>query len=200
MAASDIKDDGLNKEILIAAKQLFSRFGLKKTTMEDVAKAVGKGKSSLYYYYPGKTELFEAVVREEIQNAVKKIRVSVNQESTSKLKLAAYLISRLKLKEEYNNLSRVVFNEIFDHMREIFQLKTEFNEIHIDFIKEIIKSGVQVGDFKKMSDEEILFLANWTNAAFMGLENPNQSTLCNLIHSKESCTRLVDLIISGISA
>ncbi|ADY53221.1 transcriptional regulator, TetR family [Pseudopedobacter saltans DSM 12145] len=199
MANTFSKDDGFNQEILKAAKLLFSKYGLKKTTMEDVARHVGKGKSTLYYYYPGKNELFEAVVKEEFNNAVKKIRLAVNQENTSKAKLQAYLTSRLKLREEYNNLSKVISDEIFDHLREIFRLKNEFTEVHIDFIKEIVKSGVQLGDFKPMTDDEISFFANWINAAFVGLETPTQSSLC-IIESHESCSKLVDLIIGGINA
>jgi AcrR family transcriptional regulator len=191
-------DDGLNKEILQAAKMLFSKYGLKKTTMEDVAKAVGKGKSTLYYYYPGKNELFEAVVKEEINNAVRVIRLAVNEEKTAKLKFEAYLISRLKLKQDYDNLSKVIFEDIFDHFREIFKLKKEFESTHLAFIKEIIVNGVQCGEFKKMTEEEINFFSNWTNAAFVGLEMPNQSSAC-LTDSKESCGRLVEMVLAGIT-
>ncbi|MFD1628817.1 TetR/AcrR family transcriptional regulator [Pseudopedobacter beijingensis] len=198
MAGLDIKDDSLNCEILHAAKNLFSRFGLKKTTMDDVAKAVGKGKSTLYYYYPGKTELFEAVIREEMENAVKQVRLAVNHETEAKKKFEAYLVSRLKLRERYNNLSCVVFDEVFDNLREILRLKKEFESTHIEFIKEIIKSGMQAGDFKKMTEEEVDFFANWTNAAFNGLETPSQNSLY-LIESEESCKRLAHVILSGIN-
>ena len=59
------KDDSMVREILSTAKNLFAQHGLKKTTMEDIANAMGKGKSTLYYYFPGKIEIFEAVVDEE---------------------------------------------------------------------------------------------------------------------------------------
>ena len=48
------KDEIIIKEVIEAAKVLFQRYGLKKTTMEDIAKFVGKGKSTLYYYFPSK--------------------------------------------------------------------------------------------------------------------------------------------------
>ena len=51
-----------NKEqreaIISAATGLFSRFGLEKTTMEDIAKAARKGKSTLYYYFKNKEAVF----------------------------------------------------------------------------------------------------------------------------------------------
>ncbi len=64
------KDELMIREILSTAKMLFAQHGLKKTTMEDIANAMGKGKSTLYYYFPGKTEIFEAVVDEEMKNLV----------------------------------------------------------------------------------------------------------------------------------
>ena len=60
-------NDNNQKEIIIAAATtLFSRFGLDKTTMEDIAKAAKKGKSSLYYYFKSKEQVFAEVIRKEI--------------------------------------------------------------------------------------------------------------------------------------
>lgn len=76
-----VKDDIVKADILKAAEKLFQQFGLRKTTMEDIAKAMGKGKSTLYYYYNNKEEIFDAVVMKEMwevfditQNAVENAR------------------------------------------------------------------------------------------------------------------------------
>ena len=61
------KDEVIVREIVSSARGLFEKFGLKKTTMEDIAKEAGKGKSSLYYYFESKYEIFEAVVDQEMQ-------------------------------------------------------------------------------------------------------------------------------------
>ena len=37
------KDELIREEILKVAQKLFQQYGLKKTTMEDIAKALGKG-------------------------------------------------------------------------------------------------------------------------------------------------------------
>src|ERR1700681_2045142 len=62
MVAVACKEDLVLQEIIGGARALFEKFGLKKTTMEDIAKEIGKGKSSLYYYFPSKYEIFAAVV------------------------------------------------------------------------------------------------------------------------------------------
>lgn len=192
-----IKDEGLVQEILEAAKLLFSQYGLKKTTMDDVAKALGKGKSTLYYYYQGKTELFEAVVKDELKRLLQDIRKAVNAETTSTGKLKAFLLARLKLKEKVQNLSQVVYNDIFDNFKEICQIKANFERVQVDFIREIVVGGIQAGEFKEMSDDEILFFSNFTAAAFSGLELP-LSTSAPLIVSDESCNKIIKFVLFGI--
>ncbi|WP_461492021.1 TetR/AcrR family transcriptional regulator, partial [Pontibacter sp. HJ8] len=51
------KDEAIKTEILNEAQKLFRHFGWTKTTMEDIAKATGKGKSTLYYYYKSKDDI-----------------------------------------------------------------------------------------------------------------------------------------------
>ncbi|MEO5912244.1 MAG: TetR/AcrR family transcriptional regulator [Pelobium sp.] len=197
MVEEKIKDEALDQEILKAAKQLFSKYGLKKTTMDDVAKAVGKGKSTLYYYYPGKTELFQSVINHEMNIATRLIRIAVNKEKNASAKLASYLALRLKLKEEYNNLSKVFLEDLFDHYKEIYLLKQEFEATHLDFIKEIIKGGIQSSEFKAMKEEEISFFTLWVNAAVSGLEKPGQSSIC--ITSTQNLKQIIDYILFGIA-
>ena len=193
----NIRDEKVVQEIIEAARELFSKYGLKKTTMEDVGKATGKGKSTLYYYFPGKTELFEAVVNDELKKIVQDMRKAINAETTSREKLKAFLITRLKLREQVQNLGEVVYNEIFESFAEMCRIKAGFETLQVDFIREIVTGGVQSGEFKSMTQEEISFYSTWTAAAFSGLELP-LSTSCELIKTVESCDRIVDLILFGI--
>ena len=58
----------LNREsILKIAREIFSKYGYKKTTLDDIANAVRKGKSSLYYYFESKEDLFQAVIMKEVE-------------------------------------------------------------------------------------------------------------------------------------
>ena len=61
------KDDLVKAEILKAAERVFQKWGSNKTTMEDIAREAGKGKSTLYYYYQSKEEIFDAVVIVEFE-------------------------------------------------------------------------------------------------------------------------------------
>ncbi|HNX67284.1 MAG TPA: helix-turn-helix domain-containing protein, partial [Bacteroidales bacterium] len=60
------KDDAKAKIVEIA-REIFTRFGFKKTTMEEIAVASRKGKSSIYYYFTSKEDVFKAVVEREAE-------------------------------------------------------------------------------------------------------------------------------------
>jgi len=48
------KDELIKAAIIEAARRVFQKWGLKKSTMEDIAEEAGKGKSTLYYYFKSK--------------------------------------------------------------------------------------------------------------------------------------------------
>ena len=48
--------------VLNAAREVFLRYGYTRTTMADVAKAAGMSRPSLYLLYPGKEQLYSAVI------------------------------------------------------------------------------------------------------------------------------------------
>lgn len=57
---------GLSEErraaLLQAAMQIFARYGYRKASMDEVARAVGLSRQGLYLHYPSKEVLFRAVV------------------------------------------------------------------------------------------------------------------------------------------
>jgi len=59
------KKEQVKERIGQAAMECFERYGLEKTTLEDIAKTVGLNKTSLYYYYKNKEDIFiEVAIRE----------------------------------------------------------------------------------------------------------------------------------------
>ena len=50
------------EQILVAAGQLFIELGFDKTSLREVAERVGVTKAALYYYFPSKEDLLEALL------------------------------------------------------------------------------------------------------------------------------------------
>lgn len=58
------------QELLDAALALFVEKGFAATRSEEVARAAGVSKGTLYLYYPSKEELFKAVVRQKLSGLI----------------------------------------------------------------------------------------------------------------------------------
>lgn len=56
------RDDQRRADVLTTAIQVFSRYGFKKTSMDEVARAVGLSRQGLYLHFPSKEALFTAAV------------------------------------------------------------------------------------------------------------------------------------------
>src|ERR1700744_4163741 len=105
---SYIKEDVIQEQILQAAKQLFQVHGLAKVTMDDVAKAIGKGRSSLYYYYKSKDEIFDAVMDIEISEMIAAIARAVEKAPDVEQKLNAFCIAKLGVIREKRGFFNVL--------------------------------------------------------------------------------------------
>lgn len=90
-------EDIIQQQILQAALQLFQKHGYQKVTMDDVAKAIGKGRSSLYYYYKNKDEVFDAVMSAEVDEIIGEITRRVDRERTVEGKLRAYGLAKTRI-------------------------------------------------------------------------------------------------------
>lgn len=137
-----------NREIILSsARRLFSKFGFKKTTMDEIAADAGKGKSSLYYYYKSKEEVFAAVVEEEALHLQEKINLAVSKENSASTKLKAYIKTSIRTIQEMANLNEAIQNEFLRNYAFIDSIRKEYNEQEIKFVQEILQMGVQQEHF-----------------------------------------------------
>jgi AcrR family transcriptional regulator len=191
------KDELVIADILVGAKDLFGRHGLKKTTMEDIAGAAGKGKSTLYYYFPSKKELFEAVVEDEMRSVVKKLREAINSCTSSKDKLLAFIKAQFTSIKGNHSFRLVVFEEGFESIKLLLYFKARYEQIQLDMIKEVLLGGSQTGEFKELSQTKVNKIALVMVTAFKGMHYPLNRTLPELGNG-EYFEEMLDLLIEGI--
>jgi AcrR family transcriptional regulator len=164
------KDELIRSEVIAAARKLFQKYGLVKTTMEDIAKAAYKGKSTLYYYYTSKDEIFEAVVQEDMSEVFAETKRAVEDEVTAEAKLKRYKSTKLRLLRHKVNLYNIVCGEIIENSKLIKKNKRIYEEQELEFLQSILEFGVKRGEFKKMDGSEIRDLAYVMLSALRGIE------------------------------
>ena len=62
------------KDILMATRDVFLRYGYKKTTMGDIAKAAGISRPALYLIFPSKEDAFSATFKQIFDEQLRIIR------------------------------------------------------------------------------------------------------------------------------
>ena len=164
-----IKDEIVKADILKAAEKLFQQFGLRKTTMEDIAKALGKGKSTLYYYFNNKEEIFDAVVMKEMWEVCDITKNAVEHERSAPQKLKAFAIAKIEAMQQKSNLYQIVSGEIQETHRCFESARKEYYEQEVELVTGILKYGIQTGEFNEVIDQDMDVLPFVIVSAFAGL-------------------------------
>jgi AcrR family transcriptional regulator len=164
------KDDTIRDEILKEARKLFQQFGVKKTTMEDIAKAMGKGKSTLYYYFCSKEDIFDAVVLREMDEVFSSVKQAVEKEDSAEEKLKAFTLTKIRALQKRANLCKVVNGEVHDSLRCLKHLHTEYDKQETALVKDILQYGVKSGEFLKSIGKELDLLPSVMVSSLRGLE------------------------------
>ena len=148
---------GRRAKILTAARSLFYRHGFKKTTLDDIALSTGLAKTSLYYYFGSKEELFAALIHREYETLLKKLREVTLRQPAPLEKLKAYAAARFEHINQLLSLGKLTESVA----RELFPLisgeEIRFHEAEKKLVTEIVTEGIEGGVFRKGDPEFIAF-------------------------------------------
>lgn len=143
------KKDLLKYKIGEAAMQCFQKYGLEKTTLDDIAKVVGLNKASLYYYYKNKEDIFvEAALGEG-----EKFILDLQQKTLLKKELEArvwyYLDTRFRYYINALDFGKIAPQTLNKILPRFFELYDEFRKKEIVFLATILKKGMEDGQLEK---------------------------------------------------
>lgn len=97
------KKETKRNQILQAAKEVFTRFGYDKTTLDDIGKKCQLNKASLYYYFKNKEEIFIEVILIESTDFIQNLQEQTSALETVQQKVIHYLTERVKRYQEVIN-------------------------------------------------------------------------------------------------
>ncbi len=66
--------------VLQSASKLIVHYGFDKTTMNDIAREAGVSKGALYLEWPGKDQLFDALINFEMQRLLQDLRLRIERD------------------------------------------------------------------------------------------------------------------------
>ena len=166
-----MKDIDIKNLIIKEAQAIFRKYGFRKTTMDEIAKAAGKGKSTLYHYFTSKEEVFAAVIEKEGNEMFRELNKVITTNIDCKLKLKKYITTRMSLIDELSNLYSAIKSDYLNHFNFIQKYRIKYDEYEILFIEQILLDGINKKEFN-ISENDTKNYAYGIATALKGLEIP----------------------------
>jgi len=185
----DVRD-----QIVAAASRIFNRFGFRKATMDEIAHSLGKGKSSIYYYFASKEEIYEAVVEREAEMLRREEIKAISQASSPQEKLRSYVLVRMRVFHTLSNFYDAIRNEVVSHLGSIEKIRLKYDREEIHLLQDILAEGVDRKAFW-IKDTELTAIAIVT--ALKGMEVPLFWS-GNRTDREERIDELMNVLFNGI--
>lgn len=142
------------ERILVKARELFHRYGIRSVSMDDIAAQLGMSKKTLYQYYTDKDELVNAVFDTELainkSNCLGCLKKGENA-------IHEVFLSFDILEEMLKTMNPSV---LFDMQKYHPSAYKKFHDFRNEFLYKIIKTnldkGVKEGLYRKEIDTDIL--------------------------------------------
>lgn len=135
--------DEVREQVVQAARLVFAHFGYKKTALDDIAREAKKGKSTIYYYFKSKDDIFKAVIDTEAEIRAKTIEDQISQIEDPIQKLKTYVFVRMLTLKMVVNYYEAIKNDLLDNLYFVNNLRSDHFEEEVRQVKNMLEEGIQ---------------------------------------------------------
>jgi AcrR family transcriptional regulator len=189
----------INKElvrdsIIETSRQIFGQHGFKNTTMEDIAHEINKGKSSIYYYFKCKEEIYKAVIEKEACLIKNEVDEALEKSETASEKLRSYISVRLRMFLQASSFYEAVRNEYLSHLDFVDKTRKKYDYDEKLQVQQLLKEGVESGDFiainPSLAAEAIISTIRGIEVPLLKITEPDMTEEC--------IQNLISILFNGI--
>lgn len=143
-------------KIIRAAIEVFSENGYHRASMDEIALRAQVAKGTLYYNFPGKSELFKTIVKQGFEDIMQRTQADLHAPLPIREQILRIIRHHLDLFLESRHFSHIVFNELSngieqDVLDELKQLRRE----HLNFLAKILEEGKCEGNLIRDVDANL---------------------------------------------
>jgi AcrR family transcriptional regulator len=180
--------------VVQAAAKVVQQFGFGKTTMDDIAKALHMGKSSLYHYFTSKEDIFLEVFKNEVAELRDEFLKAIEAERTQEGKLRAYILKRTEMYRRKLNQHMEFIEATTERYELLLRIHEMFDPDEIRIISGILEQGVAEGRF---SIRDIPMTATVMVTAFRAFEYPF-SVAQQTVDTEKTLDSLLEVVFQGL--
>jgi len=147
--------DNRKKQILNAARHLFNRQGYNKTSVDNIAQAVGMTKSSLYYYYKNKEQMFFHAFSSEWEENVDRFQDIAQKKKDPYQRILSYVKETLRYYRRVVLKHNIPVKVLIDNRNMFRDFINRLIEKRIEFISSNLDQGIKTGLFRSCDTKQI---------------------------------------------
>ncbi len=189
-------------EVLNAAMICFERYGIEKTTLDDIGKIVGMNKASLYYYFKNKESIFLELLSRESAKIGMQIQESVKSAEGSREKIFVMIEKGLRNNNNYKLMNQLTRERIRKIMPDLGDYRQNAIDLGISLVEKVLQAGIDQGELiacntKLVAESINKVIYSMSDAAFAS--SPNGLTKPEEIDTMiEDINAVIGLILDGI--
>lgn len=146
------------EKLIEVARQLFAYKGIENTTMNDIATASDKGRRTIYTYFKNKREIYNAVIEQESDRIVSKLREVLSMNLSPLGKLETFLTYRFSTMNDTLVRQDNIRTFFTRDMKRVDRIRKLASTKETEILRKIIDEGIASGEFKPEQTERIFSL------------------------------------------
>ena len=140
------------EKILKTSLELFFRYGIKRVTMDDIAKELGMSKKTIYQFYKEKDDLVNQLCEVEMKKQEKIFR---NIEKQSQDPIHEIMLISNTISDMMHHINPIFFIDLQKfHVKAFLQFQKFKDECAFKDLRRNIKAGKKIGVYRHDIDEE----------------------------------------------
>ena len=144
------------EKILQAALDVFSAYGFRGATIDQIAEAAGMSKPNLLYYFRTKEAIHRALLDRMLFTWLEPLQ-AFDSEGNPETEIRSYIRRKLEMSRDYPRESRLFANEIIQGAQHIEDgLKGPLKEL-VDEKAEVIRAWIKAGKIAKCDPYHLIF-------------------------------------------
>ena len=194
---SDVSEERKH-QILEAAKQAFSKRGIHKTRMSDIAESSGLSKGALYWYFDSKDAIILALLDKVFEPEIQELEALLDDPCSTEEKLMKYaersgqdIIDMLRWMPLVYDFFALAFRQ-----QAIKEAITQYYRKNLNLLESLIQQGVASGEFETDSpvDAAITMGSVIEGTVMLWLYDPESIDIIQHIKSN------IRLLLNGLRA
>lgn len=146
------------EEVIKTSRELFSEYGFKKVTMDQIAQKSNVTKRTIYKYFKDKDELIKYFLNEEIENMKKIVKKIEKENISAKEKVHKLIYELLDYKKEAKMINKFTSESMEMKVGIARQCIEILNDNIRNEIKILLEKGIKKREIKNCNTQLMSFL------------------------------------------